>query len=210
MDKPAQNEIVDAAVSERLRQLREKQGMSQNELAKRMVAAGVSNYSQMTVSRTEKGLRRVTAGELAVLAKLLGADAGDLMRDEVDFRIAEVDKASDELVSAAEKVLQRLYDLAVAIDDSGASFDDPRNDEARALLTSRLATLDLGPAQQRVVMNLARNHRMARRFEDAKPGSTEKHAWIKDRTPRTTGDAVRAFYACYELEEAFEDDDGLD
>lgn len=209
MDKPAQNEIVDAAVSERLRQLREKQGMSQNELAKRMVAAGVSNYSQMTVSRTEKGLRRVTAGELAVLAKLLGADAGDLMRDEVDFRIAEVDKASDELVSAAEKVLERLYDLAVAIDDSGASFDDPRNDVARDLLSYPI-TESVASARQRVLMNLARNHRMARRFEDAKPGSTEKHAWIKDRTPRTTGDAVRAFYARYELEGAFEDDNGLD
>jgi len=59
-------------IGERLRRKREDLGWSQSELARRMVVAGWSGYSQMAVSRTEANSRTPRLDEAAGLAQLLG------------------------------------------------------------------------------------------------------------------------------------------
>lgn len=56
--------------AESMQRLRESRGWSQGELARRMVAEGWVNYSQMTVSRTEKLERPIRLGEALAVARV--------------------------------------------------------------------------------------------------------------------------------------------
>lgn len=56
---------------ESMKALREKRGWSQTEFARRMVEAGWDNYTQMTVSRTEKHDRPLRLSEARAISRLL-------------------------------------------------------------------------------------------------------------------------------------------
>ena len=64
-DRPGLN------ISAALRHAREVLGINQSELARRMVDAGWSSYTQMTVSRSESGARTPSLAESADLADIL-------------------------------------------------------------------------------------------------------------------------------------------
>jgi transcriptional regulator with XRE-family HTH domain len=64
----------------RMAELRTDLGMSQSELARRMVENGFDSYSQMTVSRTEKGDRPIRLGEARVLARILNSSVEEMTR----------------------------------------------------------------------------------------------------------------------------------
>lgn len=66
-------------LAHRLTEAREAAGISQAEVARRMAAAGHTNWSQMTVARSEQGKRTVGAVELLDLATVLHADHARLL-----------------------------------------------------------------------------------------------------------------------------------
>lgn len=66
-------------LARRLADAREAAGISQSETARRMVAAGHTNWTQMTVARSEQGKRPVGAVELLDLAAVLHADHDRLL-----------------------------------------------------------------------------------------------------------------------------------
>ena len=67
-------------VSERVRQAREKLGLSQTQLAAKMQVHHVSIDQQM-ISRIERNMRIVTDYELAIFSKVLRVDANWLLGD---------------------------------------------------------------------------------------------------------------------------------
>jgi transcriptional regulator with XRE-family HTH domain len=77
-----------------MKELREAQGWSQGELAKRMRDAGWSGFHQTTISRIEKGERPVRLGEARGIADALGTLVGPmLLADEIGERWRELDEA---------------------------------------------------------------------------------------------------------------------
>ena len=68
----------EAVASEQIAALRQAHGWSQSELARRMAEAGWPNYTQMTVSRTEKGERPIRLDELASYAEVFGRPLAEL------------------------------------------------------------------------------------------------------------------------------------
>ena len=101
--------------AESVQEMRERRGWSQGELARRMVDAGWPNYSQMTVSRTEKRERPIRLSEARALARILGSDvdrmvghrspeneqaAVALLHSVVQDLVREVDRLSNDAVSA--------------------------------------------------------------------------------------------------------------
>lgn len=65
----------DTTYGKRLRQLREKRGLTQAELVKRMVAHGVTYMNTSTLSRIEAGTRPVRLSEANVIVSIFGVDA---------------------------------------------------------------------------------------------------------------------------------------
>ncbi|SCK37291.1 Helix-turn-helix domain-containing protein [Streptomyces sp. WMMB 714] len=65
-------------VAARLRDLRERAGLSTPELARRLTASGWPT-TQPTVTKTEMGQRRIDVEELAALALVLGVRPADLL-----------------------------------------------------------------------------------------------------------------------------------
>ncbi len=87
--------------AQNLLQRREEARMSQSELARRMTDAGWSNYSQMTVSRTEKGERPIRLGEARALAMILGASLDEMIGATPSEALAlQVESIRDELSKA--------------------------------------------------------------------------------------------------------------
>src|SRR5690625_599490 len=72
-----------------LRRLREGNGWSQSELARRMTEAGWSNYPQMTVRRTEEERRKVSLGEATGLARVLDSSLDVMTAPEEGARILQ-------------------------------------------------------------------------------------------------------------------------
>ena len=66
---------VHMTIGGRLRKARKEAGLSQKELAKRM---GWESESQSRISQYEKDKREPTLGDIAKLAKITGADPGQL------------------------------------------------------------------------------------------------------------------------------------
>lgn len=99
----------EANFARRMAELRAEVGMSQSELARKMADRGFESYSQMTVSRTEKGERPIRLGEARVLAEILGSAVDDMIRGtqlEETLRMAE--KIRDDLIASMLRVAQEL------------------------------------------------------------------------------------------------------
>jgi transcriptional regulator with XRE-family HTH domain len=70
--------VEDANLAANVREGRQRAGMSQGELARRMKAAGWP-WHQQTTRRVEEGSRQVGAGEAAALARILGTTVTRLL-----------------------------------------------------------------------------------------------------------------------------------
>lgn len=92
MGRRRQKQSIERALGARLRSLREQQGLSQAELARR------AKISQSNVGRIEEGERSCTVGSLARLAAGLGVEPAALLSD-----LGEIPKPA-----RAEKVFFRL------------------------------------------------------------------------------------------------------
>lgn len=96
--------------------LRERRGLSQSELARRMVERGFDSYSQMTVSRTEKGQRPVRLGEARALAEILGSRVDDMTRGPATEEIIEeIDHTTKVLANAMGSAAGALTDYALEV-----------------------------------------------------------------------------------------------
>lgn len=67
------------AVGPEVRVLRVKRGWTQDELAARLVLAGIENADRVWVAKVESQIRSVFDFELAVMAAALGVKADDLL-----------------------------------------------------------------------------------------------------------------------------------
>lgn len=82
-------EAEEARFAESVKQRREAKGWNQTELAKRMVLHGWKNFTQMTISRTEKGERPIRLSEARALAEVLGATVSLMIAPPEDAGIVE-------------------------------------------------------------------------------------------------------------------------
>ncbi|MCK1804080.1 helix-turn-helix domain-containing protein [Brevibacterium sp. R8603A2] len=105
----------DRWVAENVKRLREQRSWSQSELARRMVAAGATNYNQMTVSRTEKGERTVSVGELLILAKVLETFVIDLLQSPPANDIVELSYAVQNKIQSIKEGMEELYELQLTL-----------------------------------------------------------------------------------------------
>lgn len=91
-----------------VRQIREKRGWSQSELARRMQQIGWDKYSQVAVSRTEEGTRVVRLDEAFALAEALLCKVSDLLTP---------DRTAQELRESRDAVRHSAYAALEAIED---------------------------------------------------------------------------------------------
>lgn len=130
-DDLVQNRVVQPDVSDeanfarRMAERREVMGMSQSALARAMVERGFSNYSQMTVSRTEKGERPIRLGEARVLADLLGSSVAEMTRGTAQDEVIELaHHVSDSLRTHLSEVRDALAEYASASEDGFAELQE--------------------------------------------------------------------------------------
>lgn len=118
--------VADAFV-ERARRRREDLKMSQHELARRMTDRMPETWYQMTVSRTESGLRPVRLDEAAAMADALGlakpfnddaTAAEQAVEATVEARIAEITKQADEQIAEMAERLTRANARAAQMDSA--------------------------------------------------------------------------------------------
>lgn len=96
-----------------LTRLRENRGWSQSELARRMVEAGHVNYTQMTVSRTEKHERPLRLNELAALAHVYGVGMSDLYGEQERPHLrSEIMTQNSTLIRTVKEYTDRLDQIA--------------------------------------------------------------------------------------------------
>lgn len=101
----------------RMAEIRTKLDMSQSELARRMVENGFENYSQMTVSRTEKGDRPIRLGEARVLAKILESSVEEMARGtEEEVAISAAGVIAEGLGAAMLATVHALGDYLEALE----------------------------------------------------------------------------------------------
>jgi transcriptional regulator with XRE-family HTH domain len=96
-----------------VKRIREEQGWSQGELAKRMSDSGWDGFHQTTISRIEKGERPVRLGEARGLAKALGALVGQMilpaeqgkrLRD-LELAVMGAEKAASDIAASAQDLI---------------------------------------------------------------------------------------------------------
>lgn len=125
----------EANFARRMSELRAELGISQSELARKMVERGFDTYSQMTVSRTEKGERPIRLGEARVIAEILGSRVDSMTRgtdrEEYIALLAEIKRG---LIKAILDTGQALWDYRSALEAMGDSWrsDLADDEEVRA------------------------------------------------------------------------------
>lgn len=126
--------------AESAKELRERNGWSQGELARRMVEEGWETYSQMTVSRTEKHERPIRLGEARALARVLGSDVnlmvGYRSPDNEQSAVALLRSVSSDLRRAVDRLFTDQVDAMEQVAKAVAVVADI--DEARPLSTPEL------------------------------------------------------------------------
>jgi transcriptional regulator with XRE-family HTH domain len=94
----------------RVREHRKHADMSQMDLAHKLTSVTGRRYHQTTVGRIENGTRPTSAGELFVLAALLGIAPADLLPDTGDRRFiqmsAQIAIHTQEVADAEERLAE--------------------------------------------------------------------------------------------------------
>lgn len=99
----------EANFARRMGELRAENGMSQSELARRMVERGFDSYSQMTVSRTEKGERPIRLTEARVIAEILGSTVEEMIRGtQLEETLRMADKIREDLIGSMLRIAQEM------------------------------------------------------------------------------------------------------
>ena len=111
---PVQAGDDDERFATNIRETRERLGLSQGELARRMAELGWP-YWQQTVRRVESGERKVSVGEAAALARILRADVGRLMLPGREASAAGlIESASHRAFRAHDQIMEWTADLLTA------------------------------------------------------------------------------------------------
>jgi transcriptional regulator with XRE-family HTH domain len=118
---------LEARVIQTLVDLREERGWSQSELARRMAERGWDKYTQMTVSRTEKGERPIRLNEVQGLADLFEVDMSFLWLPQTVRRYDTTSRKVEDLSTKLRQVVSEYLD---AQDVLAASADHARDDLA--------------------------------------------------------------------------------
>lgn len=130
---PLRAGVEDAYLAENIRDARRRAGMSQGELARHMAGLGWP-WHQQTVRRNEEGTRKISAGELAALARIFSTSADRLMMPGDESTAAALLEQSAagahvaweriarwaESLAAAQRQLTRTVREAGAADFSGS------------------------------------------------------------------------------------------
>lgn len=107
---------------ERFREVRLSLGMSQEELSRRLIDAGLKSMNQMAVSRLEAGKRSLRFHEAVVIAEALGQSLSRLMESNGDRDVYFIQQTALEAqiesnqVQLAEMVVDTLRKQAQLID----------------------------------------------------------------------------------------------
>jgi len=120
----SQPDPVDAAFGRRLRYLREQAGLTQQQLADVMSAAG-SKMHRSTIGKIEAGERVVSVGEAAQFAAVLGIDLTQLI-SAGHGRLVTAQLKARSLEHQAEEYGRRLHETQVLLDDALARLKDAR------------------------------------------------------------------------------------
>lgn len=100
--------------------LREQQGISQGEFARRMQEEGWTSFHQTTVSRIEKGERPVRLGEARGIAKILGTITSQMILSEMQFlHLRELELA----LMKMEEIHRRFQSLVGDLDAQRSLVD---------------------------------------------------------------------------------------
>lgn len=125
-EESSNSEGIERRVIETLVALREERGWSQSELARRMVEAGWPKYTQMTVSRTEKGDRPLRLDEAESLAKVFDVELVSLWmpRQEAEFKRIQgvIYRRSGEITLATYRLLVAQDELKEWADANGVKI----------------------------------------------------------------------------------------
>lgn len=97
----------------RMRLLREAQGISQAEIAARLVRLGIA-LPQQTIARIETGKRGVRLDEAAGIARVLSVDLAEMLSDPVEVRDARTQLA--EAIEALNRAHDDRYDAQAAFE----------------------------------------------------------------------------------------------
>lgn len=109
-DDDAASADLEQRVVETLIDLREERGWSQSELARRMVEAGWPKYTQMTVSRTEKGERPIRLNEMETLAQVFDVELYTLWNPRGVRLLSAAMQRTDQLSRDLEKAIATYLD----------------------------------------------------------------------------------------------------
>lgn len=130
VDKEVQDapDLEERQFARNMQKMREGQGWSQSELARKMVEAGWSNYNQMTVSRTEKGERPIRLSEAKALARIFGSHVEEMSasdeRYSVNVALKATASAYEALAEAAKEFLQAQNELSIRADSATIAGGD--------------------------------------------------------------------------------------
>lgn len=125
----------EAVAAEQITHHRLARGWSQSELARRMSEAGWPNYTQMTVSRTEKGERPIRLDELISYAEVFERPVAEmwLSDDEHAWQrsMAQADDAENALMNALHQYAIALQQIAYIADGLMRQGELPDERQAR-------------------------------------------------------------------------------
>lgn len=137
-------ENLEALVIQTLVDLREERGWSQSELARRMAERGWDKYTQMTVSRTEKGERPIRLNEAEALAEVFEVELFSLWLPRnirryhaTSENVARLAKQLEDLIS---RYIGELHSLAIQADHADLVEDDVSYVAAQLMATPEAIT----------------------------------------------------------------------
>ncbi|NJE65771.1 hypothetical protein EZE58_02500 [Brevibacterium sp. LS14] len=129
---------LDDLFAKNLAAQRERSGLTKTDLARLMQEAGWDSYSQMTVTRTESGSRKVGVAEAHALADSLQVPYQALLQDDTERKVQEyVDRLSQSQFMAQDSVYQVLAlqdDVATILDAPGTEVSSRLELRARECL----------------------------------------------------------------------------
>ncbi|MGI5222461.1 AMP-binding enzyme [Nocardia sp. CA-290969] len=125
----------EAVFIENMKLLREKNAISQTELARLLADRGLP-FHQQTVQRTETGVRPVRLNEAAVIAEVLGANLSVMLQTHSadEQWLFELGRRLSYYVTRTEPILKEGIDLIHSIDRALAPFPQEDAEQFRELI----------------------------------------------------------------------------